>query len=105
MAPERLTDADVTAALATLPDWQRDGDLIRARFRFPDFAAAFGFMSEVAIHAERLNHHPEWSNVYNRVTIELTTHDADGLTNYDTDLAAIASTAAARAGGAIIAEG
>ena len=77
-------------ALAALPEWtpveQPDG--IRRRFTFPDFVAAFGFMTRVAILAEKADHHPEWSNVYNRVDILLTTHDANGLSQRDVDMAA-----------------
>ena len=74
-------------ALAELPDWERDGDRIRREFGFGNFVEAFGFMSRVALLAEKANHHPEWSNVYNRVSIELTTHDAGGLTELDVALA------------------
>ena len=74
-------------ALAELPDWERDGDRIRREFAFGNFVEAFGFMSRVALLAEKANHHPEWSNVYNRVSIELTTHDAGGLTELDVALA------------------
>ena len=86
----RLTDADRAAALAALPAWthepQRDA-LIR-QFKFADFSAAFAFMTRVALRAEQADHHPEWSNVYNRVDILLTTHDADGLSQRDVDMAA-----------------
>lgn len=85
----RLTDAERDAALATLQGWTlgADGDRIEREFRFPDFVAAFGFMTRVALLAERADHHPEWSNVYNRVTIGLTTHDAGGLSERDVALA------------------
>jgi 4a-hydroxytetrahydrobiopterin dehydratase len=69
---------------------------MRRSFQFADFQEAFGFMAEVALAAERLDHHPEWSNVYNRVEIELTTHDAGGLTSRDAALSAIIDAAAAR---------
>ena len=62
-------------------------DAIKKTFKFKNFAVAFGWMSEIAIWAEKLNHHPEWSNVYNAVTVILTTHDADGLTALDVKLA------------------
>ena len=86
---EKLTEAEAKAALADLSGWaiSRDGAAIRRDFTFADFAEAFGFMARVAIVAEKADHHPEWSNVYNRVTIELTTHDADGLSHRDLDLA------------------
>jgi 4a-hydroxytetrahydrobiopterin dehydratase len=84
-----LTDAERTVALAGLPDWHlsEDWTAITREFRFQDFAQAFAFMTRVAALAEAQDHHPEWSNVWNRVTITLTTHDADGLTRRDIDLA------------------
>jgi len=85
---EPASESDIGAALEELSNWQREGDRIRRQFVFGDFVEAFGFMSSVALLAERANHHPEWSNVYNRVSIELTTHDAGGLTSRDFKLAA-----------------
>lgn len=80
-------------ASAALPDWsyssERGGCLSRS-FVFADFVQAFGFMTQLALHAEKMNHHPEWSNVYNKVDIVLTTHDAGGLTERDVTLARIA---------------
>ncbi len=99
MAPPRLSEAELAERLSELPQWERVDDRLRSRWQFADFAAAFGFMSEVALHAERLNHHPEWSNVYRRVEIELTTHDSGGLTGADIELATIVNGAADRAGG------
>ncbi len=84
---EPLGDDQITAGLAGLPEWQREGGGIERSFVFDDFVAAFAFMSSVALLAERANHHPEWSNVYSRVHIRLTTHDAGGLTQRDLDLA------------------
>lgn len=84
---EPLGEEDIVASLADLPDWQRNNDGIERTVKFDDFVAAFGFMSSVALLAERANHHPEWSNVYNRVHIRLTTHDAGGLTQRDFRLA------------------
>ena len=77
-------------AVAALPAWQvvAGQPAIRRQFTFADFNAAFGFMTRVAILAEKADHHPEWSNVYNRVEITLTTHDAGGVTAKDTTLAA-----------------
>jgi 4a-hydroxytetrahydrobiopterin dehydratase len=77
-------------AVAALPAWQvvAGQPAIRRQFTFADFNAAFGFMTRVAILAEKADHHPEWSNVYNRVEITLTTHDAGGVTAKDTALAA-----------------
>ena len=90
-----LSDAELEAALAELPDWERLDDRLAAQFRFESFVVAFAFMTEVAFHAERLDHHPEWSNVYNRVSIELTTHDSGGLTALDVELAQCVSRSAA----------
>ena len=77
------------AALAQLQGWRaaEGRDAIVKSFRFADFNAAFGWMTRVALLAERLDHHPEWSNVYNRVEVALTTHDADGVTGLDLQMA------------------
>jgi 4a-hydroxytetrahydrobiopterin dehydratase len=86
---EKLTDPDREAALAALPawTWDRATDSIRRDLKFRDFVEAFGFMSRVALLAEKAGHHPEWSNVYNRVSIGLSTHDVGGLTLKDVELA------------------
>ena len=85
----RLTDAERDVALAELPAWalRDDGLAISRDFKFADFSAAFAFMTRVALYAEKADHHPEWSNVYNRVTIDLTTHDAGGISEKDFALA------------------
>ncbi len=85
-----MTEAEREAALSAVPHWTlaRDGRAIARSFRFADFNAAFGFMTRVALLAEAQDHHPEWRNVWARVDIELTTHDADGLTERDFRLAA-----------------
>jgi 4a-hydroxytetrahydrobiopterin dehydratase len=85
----RLEDAARDIAMQLLPQWTYNADAkgIRRTLRFADFAEAFGFMTRVAILAEKADHHPEWFNVYNRVEILLTTHDADGLSQRDIDLA------------------
>jgi 4a-hydroxytetrahydrobiopterin dehydratase len=78
------------AAIAQLDGWSvaaNHKDAISKTFRFADFNAAFGFMTRVAIKADKLDHHPEWFNVYNRVEVLLTTHDADGVTALDVELA------------------
>ena len=87
-APDLLDDAARAALSETLPQWSLDDDgrLCRA-FTFDDFIAAFGFMAKVAVLAERAQHHPDWRNVWNRVEVALTTHDAGGLTQKDVDLA------------------
>ena len=86
----RQLDASARAELPhALPLWQvvEGRDAIRRRFRFADFSAAWGFMAQVALLAEKLDHHPEWSNVWNRVEILLTTHDAGGLSARDVAMA------------------
>jgi 4a-hydroxytetrahydrobiopterin dehydratase len=87
----KLDPAEREAARAELPEWQMvDGrDALTRTFRFADFSAAFGFMAQVALAAEKLDHHPEWLNVWNRVEITLSTHDAGGLTQRDVQLAKI----------------
>ena len=89
MAIAKLSEAERQTLSATLPEWSLDPerDAIRRSFRFEDFVEAFGFMGKVALLAERADHHPEWSNVYNKVEILLTTHDADGLSARDIALA------------------
>jgi 4a-hydroxytetrahydrobiopterin dehydratase len=82
-----LTTAEVQALPERLPQWTVQNDKLRRQVRFADFSEAFAFMTRVALAAEQLNHHPEWSNVWNRVTIELTTHDTGGLSNLDVELA------------------
>ncbi|HTG38788.1 4a-hydroxytetrahydrobiopterin dehydratase [Sphingomonas sp.] len=86
---EPLSEAERVEALEGLPDWDHDEsrDAITRSFSFPDFSAAFAFMTRVALLAEKADHHPEWSNVYNRVEILLTTHDAGGLSARDIDMA------------------
>lgn len=97
--PTRLDDDEVAAALRDLPGWElRDGRLHR-RFRFPDFPTAFGFMAAVATVAQQLDHHPDWSNSWATVDVELTTHDAGGLTSLDVDLAGRMSRLAEPSGG------
>lgn len=89
MTIPRLNDAERDAALAELAGWtlRADGLAIERTLRFADFAEAFGFMTRVAIVAEKADHHPEWFNVYNRLAITLTTHDAGGLSQRDISLA------------------
>ncbi|MHB2165500.1 4a-hydroxytetrahydrobiopterin dehydratase [Alsobacter sp. R-9] len=86
---KKLIGAEREAVLHGLPGWEPvDGrDAIRKRFVFRDFSEAFGFMARVALVAEKLDHHPEWSNVYRTVDVVLTTHDAGGLTGLDVELA------------------
>lgn len=87
---KKLNSETLAVQLAQHPDWRFDaarGGLITREFVFADFAEAFGFMSQVALLAEKRDHHPEWSNVYNRVVITLTTHDVKGLSSKDMTLA------------------
>ncbi|MEN9899105.1 MAG: hypothetical protein RLZZ152_149 [Pseudomonadota bacterium] len=92
---EKLNPTTTTALLATLENWQHDKqrDAITREFVFADFVNAFAFMTQIAIQAEKRNHHPEWFNVYNRVKITLTTHDVNGLSQRDVDLARYANAA------------
>ncbi|KLI65092.1 4a-hydroxytetrahydrobiopterin dehydratase [Aurantiacibacter marinus] len=89
MAVEGLTRSDAEEELGTLNGWAftRGGDAIGRTFQFDDFSEAFAFMARVALLAEKMDHHPEWSNVYNKVDIELTTHDAGGLSLLDMKMA------------------
>lgn len=85
---KKLTDTEITEHMKALPGWELDTDRIRREFRFKDFVEAFGWMTSVAIVAESMNHHPEWRNVWATVEVELSTHDAGGLTELDMKLAA-----------------
>ena len=87
MSRAKLTDAQVEEQLRALPGWSLRADKLYRELSFPNFVKAFGFMSSVALVAERMDHHPEWSNVYGRVVIELTTHDAGGISERDFELA------------------
>lgn len=86
-----LSQADIEDALKQLPDWQYGHDAIEAKFKFKDFFEAFSFMITVATEAEKAQHHPDWSNVYNQVIIKLSTHEAGGVTSRDVQLAAVIS--------------
>jgi 4a-hydroxytetrahydrobiopterin dehydratase len=98
MPAKRATDDEITVALKALPGWSRvDGrSAITKRYTFADFSEAWGFMSRLALVAELMNHHPEWSNVWNRVDITLSTHDAGGLSDLDFKLATAAEKIAKR---------
>ncbi len=89
MAVEQLTDDERAQALDTLDEWDHDEarDAIVRTFTFADFSAAFAFMTRVALLAEKADHHPEWTNVWNRVDVALTTHDAGGLSHRDVAMA------------------
>lgn len=82
-----MSDKEIQARLGELPDWQYDGVHIHKSFVFGDFSEAFAFLTRVALISEVLNHHPDWSGVYNKVTLKLRTHDADGITDKDINFA------------------
>lgn len=91
---EKLSPQEIESKLETLntlvtdgASWVLEGDALRKSFKFKSFIRAFGWMSQMAIWAEKLNHHPEWYNVYNKVDVRLTTHDADGISELDFKLA------------------
>lgn len=83
MAAKKLTDAQIQENLAQVDGWTIENGKLHKEFQFDNFVSAFGFMTQLALVAESLNHHPEWFNVYNRVTIDLTTHDAGGISELD----------------------
>ncbi len=85
--PVKLTDDAITTALAELDGWERQGDKLHKTFVFADFSEAWGFMSRAALAAEKMDHHPDWSNVYRTVKVDLNTHDAGGITALDIELA------------------
>ena len=87
MSRQKLAAAEISAALAALPGWSYQEGKLHREFTFKDFVAAWGFMSSCALAAEAMNHHPDWSNVWNRVRVELMTHDAGGVTQNDLALA------------------
>ena len=85
----RLSESDIKKELEKLVGWNVKNDKLHKEFQFDNFNQAFGFMTRAAMEIEKMNHHPEWFNVYNRITVDLTTHDADGITNNDVNLARI----------------
>ena len=94
--PSKLSETEVASRLAAVPGWSVKGGKLHRELAFADFAQAFAFMTDVAREAQALQHHPEWLNVYNRVVIDLTTHDAGGVTTLDFELARRAEDLAAR---------
>ena len=86
---EKLSQDKIAGALGQLNGWNIENGKLHREFKFPDFAHAIGFMTIAAQMIERMNHHPEWFNVYNRVTVDLVTHSAGGITQKDVDLAAV----------------
>lgn len=83
----KINQPEAEARLADLPGWKLDGEAIVKEFGFQDFSQAIGFMMSAAVIAEKMNHHPEWTNVYNKVSVRLTTHDVGGLSGADFELA------------------
>jgi 4a-hydroxytetrahydrobiopterin dehydratase len=98
MSNQPLDEKQIGEALIDLPHWQLMEGKLHREFKFADFITAFGFMTQAAIVAESMNHHPEWFNVYSRVRVDLTTHDAGGLTGLDLKLAQRMDAIAARLG-------
>ncbi|MEZ4701238.1 MAG: 4a-hydroxytetrahydrobiopterin dehydratase [Rhodothermales bacterium] len=86
--PRKLSSDEIAAHLETLDGWRLVDGKLHREYRFADFVAAFGFMTSAALVAEQMNHHPEWFNVYNKVIVDLTTHDVGGLSELDVKLAA-----------------
>ena len=85
----KLSQSDIDEELKNLPGWSVANGKLHKEFQFESFNQAFGFMTRAAMEIEKMNHHPEWFNVYNKITVELTTHDAGGITNNDVNLAKI----------------
>jgi 4a-hydroxytetrahydrobiopterin dehydratase len=85
----RLSELEIEEELKKLSEWSVNNNKLHKEFKFDNFNQAFGFMTRAAMEIEKMNHHPEWFNVYNRITVELTTHDAGGITKNDVDLARI----------------
>ena len=83
----KLSDSEIESEVTKLPGWRLLNGKLNKSFEFEDFVEAFGFMTRVAMQAEKMNHHPEWFNVYNKVKIDLITHDVNGISNYDVKLA------------------
>jgi 4a-hydroxytetrahydrobiopterin dehydratase len=87
MAAHKFNEQELSTSLKQLSAWEVRNSKLHREFKFADFAHAFGFMSTAAVLIEKMNHHPEWFNVYNRVSVDLTTHDANGITERDVELA------------------
>ena len=85
----RLSESDIDEELKKLSGWDVKDGKLHKEFQFDNFNQAFGFMTRAAMEIEKMNHHPEWFNVYNRITVDLTTHEAGGITNNDVNLAKI----------------
>jgi 4a-hydroxytetrahydrobiopterin dehydratase len=92
----KLTKEELDSAVAGLPGWSVVNGKLHREYKFPDFTHAFGFMATAATAIEKMNHHPEWFNVYNKVTVDLTTHDSGGITQNDVKLAKLLDTFASK---------
>jgi 4a-hydroxytetrahydrobiopterin dehydratase len=86
---KKLSGNELDELVKSLSGWELKDGKLQKSFKFPNFIEAFGFMTRIALEAEKINHHPEWSNVYNTVIVKLSTHDAGGITDYDIKLASI----------------
>ncbi len=87
MPAQKLTEQELSAALSRLKGWSLDSGKLHRTFECKDFVQAFGFMTRVALAAEAMGHHPDWSNSWNKVTIDLSTHSIGGISNFDVELA------------------
>ena len=96
MARQKLSEQELESAVGQLSGWAIQNHKLHREYKFADFAHAFGFMATAAVNIEKKNHHPEWSNVYNRVVVDLTTHDAGGITSNDVELARLLDSIAAK---------
>ena len=90
----KYSEEEINTMLQSLKEWKYTGGFMERQFVFKDFSEAFGFMSRVALAAEKMDHHPDWSNVYNKVNVRLQTHDAGGITDNDFTLAGMMNTLA-----------
>ena len=93
---KKLSEAEISAVVARLPGWSVQNGKLHREYKFADFPHAFGFMATAAPTIQKMDHHPEWSNVYNRVVVDLNTHDVGGITQKDADLAALLEGIAAK---------
>jgi 4a-hydroxytetrahydrobiopterin dehydratase len=89
MKYKKLSENELDETVRAMNGWELEDGKLKKSFRFSNFVEAFGFMTRIALEAEKMNHHPDWSNVYNTVTIKLSTHDAGGITDYDIKLAKV----------------
>ena len=94
--PAKLTESELKSALKELKGWSLADGKLHREYKFADFIHAFGFMATAAIAIEKMNHHPEWFNVWNKVVVDLTTHDAGGISAKDVELAKLLDSLAAR---------